>query len=469
MSIFTKSFYIHSPITIQECFISMYGLSYKLIREGRLFRKMLSQLEKSQYYSKEELKQVQVEKLKLIVKHAYKNVPYYNRLFKNLRLTPKDFKNIYDLNKIPMIDKETIRKKPEDFLAVNMNRFFIRKIFTSGTTGSPLRLYRDLYSINFENAILRRQYRWAGFYPAEKKMVLRADPIVPSKVKNAPFWRKDFFKQSLMTSVYHLSLKNTPYYVREILRYKPVALDTVPSTGSLLAKLIYSKGMCVNFKYIFTTSEVLMPHHKQVMQDRFKARIFDHYGLAERVAAIGTCERGNYHAYPEYGITEFLPLQDEKGHFEIIGTSLNNFAMPLLRYRTGDAATLSCQECPCGRKFQTLEHIDGRLNDQFFVTRDGRIISLFCQILAIELRDVIETQFIQEDLDSMRVRLVAGKRFSGADELSIKRNMKKYLGNNINVYIEKVPNIPRTDSGKFKQFVSIIDTKQACLVKQKEL
>lgn len=458
MNIFIAPFYINSPLSVQKTMVLLHGLAFKLLREGRSFKKILSHLEKSQYYSEGELKELQKEKLKSIIRHSYANVPYYRRLFKRLNLTPSDFNDISDLEKLPFISKQVVRKNPEDFLAVNTHKHFIREIFTSGTTGSPLKVYRDLYSINFENAIIRRQYRWAGFYPEDRKVVLRSSPIVPSNVKRPPFWRYDFFQRSMVASAYHLSRENIVSYVREILKYNPAALEVVPSAGYLMAKLInLNKDMRLNFKYIFTTSEALMPHQKAFMQEEFNARIFDHYGTAERVCAIGMCEKGNYHIYPEYGIAELVPLPDNKEYFELVGTTLNNFAMPLLRYKTGDIITKSNQRCSCGRDFQIVESIDGRKTDEFFITSDGRLVSLLSGILSIDLKDVIETQFIQEDLDRIRVRMVTGKRYTDTDESMLRKNIRNYLGDNVKICVEKVPSIPRTASGKFRQFISKVN------------
>lgn len=460
MNIFTKQFYINSPISVQKSIVFFHGLGLKLLREGRLFKKILTELEESQYYSEEELKELQRERLRLIIRHAYENVPYYRRLFKKLHLRPSDFKGLSDLEKLPVIAKQDVRKNPEDFLAANAHKHFIREVFTGGTTGSPLKVYRDLYCINFENAILKRQQRWAGFHAGQKKVVLRSSTIVPSGVKKPPFWRYDFFQNSMMVSAYHLSKENIGHYVRAILKYRPLALEVVPSSGYLMAKLSHLKDMKLNFKFIFTSSEIIMEHQKSFMQSQFGGRVFDHYGTAERVSAIGMCEKGNYHIYPEYGVTELLPLPDKKGCFEIVGTALNNFAMPLLRYKTDDVVTPSSQRCSCGRNFPVIERIDGRKTDKFFVKRDGRIISLFCSIPSIDSKGIIEMQLVQEDLDTIRIKVVAGDGYSFSDESMLKKNVKNYLGDDLKVHIERVPFIPRASSGKFRQFVSKLSLEQ---------
>lgn len=457
MDIFTKSFYINSPVFVQQMLVAGYGLTCKLVRQGAMFEKMLSELEKSQWYPLQELKILQREKLRMVVAHAYENVPYYSSLFKRLHLRPCDIKDERDLYKIPAISKKDVMEKPEAFLATNMNKHFLRVVFTSGTTGAPLKLYRDIYSINFDNAILRRQYRWSGLKDSAKKVVLRSTLAVNAEIRKPPFWRYDFFQNSLMISAYHLSKENVGCYASEISKYNPDVLETVPSIGYFFAKLLDSKKFNLNFKYIFTTSETLSDYKREVMDSKFRGRIFDYYGLAERVCTIGMCEKGSYHVNPEYGITEFMSLSgDGSGSFEIIGTSLNNLAMPLLRYRTGDIAKLSLNKCSCGRNFEKVDKIEGRTTDKSFITRDGRMLSLLTGILSINVRGLIETQFIQEKVGAILVKAVVDHSYTESDESALKTSIGNYIGNDTNITIEKVPFIPKDKSGKFKQFISLV-------------
>ena len=456
MSIFTSQFYIKSPYFIQDFMVSLRRLGFKLLREGKAFKAMLSELEKSQYYSEREIEGLQREKLTVMIRHCYENVLYYKKLFRKLNLTPDDFKEISDLEKLPVLTKQDVKANPEEFRAQNMDRRLMRKVFTSGTTGSPLMLYRDMHSINFEHAMIKRQYKWAGLSPEARKMVLRSSPIVPSSVKRPPFWRHDYFQKGLFLSAYHLSEENMTSYVEKILKFKPVTLETVPSAVYLLAKLMHLKGIKVDIEYIFTSSEVLMPHQKTFIRQQFNCRVFDHYGAAERVAAIGMCEKGNYHIYPEYAIIELLPVKGIQGAFEIVGTALNNFAMPLLRYKTGDVVIPSSEKCSCKRNFQRIESIQGRATDEFFMTKDGRFVSLLSGMLSADLKGIIETQFVQEEFDRLRVNIVAGEGYTVSEESKLRKSVKNFLGDDIEVDIKKVPSIPRTEGGKFKQFISKI-------------
>src|SRR3989338_7414556 len=169
--------YINSPVFIQNILLTARGGLYRCLRQGRPFRRIFNELNATQYLDAGRLRDWQDKKLRSMVEHAYKNVPYYGRLFKKLGIAPGDIKSGNDLKILPFLTKEEIRRNPEDFTPIGRNRFLVTKNFTSGSSGKPLRLYRDLYSINFENAVLWRQKQWAGIKFSDRIAVLREELV----------------------------------------------------------------------------------------------------------------------------------------------------------------------------------------------------------------------------------------------------------------------------------------------------
>lgn len=450
-----KYIYKKSPIMLQNLFLTARGFLYNFLRQGMTFKKIFSELELTQYFSESKIKDWQDERLSLLVRHVYENVPYYNKIFNKLRLTPDDIKDADDFKKLPLLTKEDVRRNTKDLLASNVNRFFRAKAFTSGTSGKPLKLYRDLYSINFENAILWRQRKWGGVGLSDKIAVLRDNLAVPFNVKKQPYCRYSISEKKLFLSTDHLQEKNVQYYVEALENFRPAAIEAEPSCLYILSKFINKKGVSSHFpsiKTIFTSSEMLLREHKELIEKVFSARIYDFYGNTERTAAIGMCEQGNYHVLPEYGITEFLPLRGSSGEAEIVGTSLHNYTMPLLRYRTGDIAQLSDSGCTCGRKFKTIRNIKGRFSD-FFISRDGRFIPGFYSILA-DVDNVVESQIIQENLDRIKVRFVPAENFTRRDEKRIIDNARRYIKPEIELTLEQADGLIEGRAGKFRPFIS---------------
>jgi phenylacetate-CoA ligase len=203
-------------------------------------------------------------------------------------------------------------------------------------------------------------------------------------------------------------------------------------------------------RYIVTASENLHPHMKEAIEKAFEARVIDWYGQEESVAVAMQCSfAGGYHIQMEMGILELARSgADLTG--EIVGTCLHNFAMPFLRYKTGDLAVQGTGEpCPCGRKHPTLSRVVGR-DTELVITPEGRAISpLILHFAFYRLDEVKEAQIVQEDIRTLRVRVVPWLTLTGQTRQAIVREIHDRLSSpSMNVIVEETSDIPRTVGGK---------------------
>ena len=171
----------------------------------------------------------------------------------------------------------------------------------------------------------------------------------------------------LMLSSYHLSDDRAAEYIQALERFDPVVIQAYPASIAFLAKQLEKHDRRYagsRLRGIVTSSESLRDDQRRVIEERFKVRVFDWYGSFERVAAIGTCEQGNYHLLSDYGFVELVPGAD--GTAEIVGTGFDNFVMPLVRYRSVDSVLPAdpAYVCPCRRQFPVIEKVLGRIDDQ---------------------------------------------------------------------------------------------------------
>lgn len=429
--------------------------AWRRLREGKSFRKISLRLKEIDYFSKDQIEELQQRKLKQVIRHSYLNVPYYRRLIDNEGLDINGKFAAKDLPRIPLLTRSELLENTPDFISRHSKRIFLKKADSSGTTGCPIVLYRDYYSINFESAIWWKQRDWAGIMRGDKKVTLRGEMVQPGWIKSPPFWRYDHLAKELILSSYHISRDTVRDYVDVLKRFKPLYVEAYPSSLYILARLIKECGLKgVSFKVAITSSEMLPDYKKALIEKVFDCKVYDFYGTTERVIAIATCPSGNYHILPEYGFAEFLDCKDKEGQKELVGTSFLNMCMPLIRYRTGDLIKLSEKECECGRRSQVVEKIIGRLNESI-VTPEGRIITMLCPIYK-GLSNMIETQIIQEDYSTIKVKLIPGKDFSSSDEEMLVSRLLERLGNNMKIYVEKVDFIERTARGKIKNIISNI-------------
>ncbi|WP_026882529.1 phenylacetate--CoA ligase family protein [Clostridium akagii] len=433
------------------------GLRNNILREGKSFQEILDGLEKSQQYSLAEIKEMQNEKLKEIINIAYNYIPYYNEKFKSIKLEPYDIKSIDDLWKIPLLYKEDIKQNFNKLLSVKANKKLLNLGYTSGTTGTPAHFYRDLYSINFENATIRRHWIWAGYKKGDKICTLRGQRLFNNKTNNK-FSLYNIFQNQLLLSSFHLSEENLPYYIEEIIKFKPKFFQGYPSTLYVLAKYMNKNNIIYKLDAIFTSSEPLYLHEKGEIQKAFQCSIWDFYGMAERVVSASECEEHDgLHLNEEYGVTEFVnngKLNKTEGI--IVGTTLNNKVMPLIRYVTNDYAKLNKDKCKCGRCHRKIYPIETK-NEDMLYTPDGRWISPSVVTFAFKPQDnVLKSQLIQTDSEHIIVKLVVNDKLKLMEKNTLVTDLENIFGKLMKIDIQFVKDIERTKNGKYRWIISNI-------------
>ena len=421
------------------------------LRSGPRFRRLLSQLQSNAAFSYEQLVEYQNEQLRISIHHAYNNIPYYRNLFDRLGLTPEDFHAIEDLKQLPLINRKELYGREPAF--VSKRRTIKYRKHTSGTTGTPLTLWRDLYNADFEQACQWRQWRWYGLDSSNRMVNMRGIFVAPVDRVEPPFWMYVPANKQLLLSSYHLSDALIPHYLEKLREFQPVAFKSMPSTIFRLAQFMQLHGESpIPVKAVMTISEKLFKAEKETIE-RFFGPVFDSYGNAERAALIAMCEHRTYHYMMDYSIIEFIPRED--GLFEVVGTTLHNRAMPLIRYATGDLVAPGSGSCSCGRAFPVIKSIQGRREDSV-VTPSGRWLSAHLSMAFYRVPNVRKSQIIQEEPDLLRVLVVPAEGFSTEEKKLIAQNLKKVIGNEMSIVIVEVAEIPLTKGGKHQFVVSKI-------------
>ena len=422
----------------------------RLYRQGPRFQKHLKLLERTRGYSEDALRFFQNEQLRKMVRHCYRNVPYYQDLFHELRLSPEDIQTYEDLKKLPVLDKKTVKLNFDKLIDKKRRNVLCKMGVTSGTTGSPARFLRDYNSINFEYAATWRLWHTAGDY-GKKRASMRGGIIVPVARQEPPFWRYNPANLELQMSSFHLSPANSKAYIDEIVSFEPKVLYCLPSNGALLAKFFRQHKREYFFDAVFTSSEALETYTREYIEDVFQCRVYDWYGQAERVAAIGQCEHGSYHIEEDYSVVELLENEDD-GSYELVGTHLHNYVMPLLRYRTHDHVYLSEDTCACGSAFRKVDRILGR-SGNFLITPEGCRISITAHI-PCGIDNLIETQFCQKQAGEVTIKILTNGLFTDKDREQLIRNTLTYTSPRMKVDVKEVTSIPRGPNGKF---ISVIN------------
>jgi phenylacetate-CoA ligase len=450
--VFSTAIYKHAPGAIQSGLITLRALTRQLMREGQRFNDTIREIDNSQMLSRDDLRIRQSALLGRLLTAAVLHVPFYRDL--KLGQVVADHEPLVAVAHFPIIDKTIVRSATKRFLADNAKRPLFEGS-TSGTTGTPLSLLQDLDAINRENAFAWRQLQWAGLRRGDRRAWIRGDLVVPIKSSRPPYWRMNYAENMLMFSSYHLSDVNARAYVDALTKFDPVVIQAYPSSIGFLARWLQTAGISFearSLKGVVTSSETLDEAVRHLIEQQFGCRVFDWYGQFERVAAIGTCEHGQYHVISDYSYVELLPREADDGE-EIVGSGFNNFAMPLIRYRTGDDVRRSAlaRQCECHREFPLVDAILGRDEDSVLLP-DGRSIGRLDHVFK-GVEGLLEAQIRQDTVDQLDILLVPSARFNGSVESRLLSNVKERVGESIRINIVIRDHIPRTKSGKLRGVV----------------
>jgi len=357
---------------------------------------------------------------------------------------------------IPLLSKQDLRQHPERLLRPRRRAWIRTRIKTSGTSGSPLTIVQDVGNLVREQGFVYRQLRWIGYRHGQRRAWIRGDIVCPDHPRDGRYWCRDWVGNMLMMSSYHLSSQSIGSYIEALEGFDPVVIHAYPSSIAALAAWLNAAGKTyagAALRGVMTSSETLEPAVRAAVEQAFGVRVFDWYGQAERVAAIGTCEQGRYHVLTDYSGVALLDNEEADGGAgpEIVGTSLNNAAMPLVHYRTGDCvipdeAGMEAP-CACGRVFPTVKAVIGR-QEAVVTLPDGRMVARLDRIFQGHDRQLVEGQVLYRGQGEFVLRVVATEAFTEAEARAL---VDKFLLRvpGVKVGVERVDAIARGPNGKF--------------------
>jgi phenylacetate-CoA ligase len=460
MNRFIDKAYYSSPIFVQNVMVSIYGMSLKNRRfEGRS-SEYFDELLKTQYFSASEIEEYQNVEFRKIVKHALETVPHYKKWSRESGVSINDIKDMRDVNKLPVITKEQIRRNPKQFCSIAfLNKRGLFELNTSGTTGTPLTIYCDKESRRRHYAFFSRLRSWFNVVQGDKRATLFGRIIAAPEQKKPPFWRYDINQKNMLFSSYHLSEENLRFYYEKLKDYRPDEIIGYPSSIFLIAKhMKKNKLNKILAKAVITTAETLLKHQRDLIEEQFDCPVVDQYGCTEMTHFVSQCEHGTYHVHPEHGLVEVLDKNNESvpGGYsgEAVCTGYINYAMPLIRYEMGDILTPGTMGCECGRNFPVIEQITGRIDD-ILVAPDGRPLGRMDPVFK-GLSGIYETQIIQTANDCIELKMVVDNNFSEKNKDELVREIKKRVGHEMHIKINIVDSMPKDENGKFSAVISNI-------------
>jgi phenylacetate-CoA ligase len=421
--------------------------------------RLYQELQHAERSSTDELRSTQWNKLRLMVGHAYHNVPFYRQRFEQIGAHPEDIRTPTDYTKIPPLTRTDLQQHQEELIARNIDRRNLIKDATGGSTGKPVHFHIDKRYRQWVNAIVRIQDGWSGLRRGQPHAYLWGAKIDIKRQQSSLKARlANYAKRNLFLDSFHMDDNTLRLYVAHLAAFRPQLLTGYVLSLQILARFIEREGLQKPaIGAIQTGAEPLRPLQRRMIEGILRAPVFERYGGRDIGAIAHECEahRGmhifalNYYVECVRGDTPCAP--GELG--ELLITQLDNYGAPFLRYRSEDLGVFAPGSCTCGRSYPLLEKVEGRILD-VIVGANGRILPGEFFPHFFKDFDIGEFQVVQRRRDLLDIKIVRGQELSADDLSRISATIRSYLGEGMRVQIEAVDSIQRTASGKFRVTIS---------------
>ncbi len=421
--------------------------------------KYMRQMMRSQYCSCEMLQDIQMDKIKETIRHAFTTTDYYKKKFDDCGIHPDDIVDYGDIKKIPFLTKSDIKENTNDMISKQYQKERLIPFKTGGSTGKSITVFWDVEAMEMGIGAAYRSFIWAGWDIGEPWGRVWGNP--PANISFKQKLRNILLQPVIYLDTIRLDDASMFEFISRWKITKPTLLHGHAHSLYLFSK--FCKKHSINEirpHGIISTSMMLMSHEREVIEDVFKCRVTDLYGCEEVGLIACECEK---HAGMHINCENiYLELVDSNGNEvpsgndgAIVVTSLINKAMPIIRYKVEDVGVFSRDRCSCGRVLPLLEKVTGRVAD-FLVRKDGSVvagISLIERTLTA-IPGIEQMQIIQKEVDDFVINLVPGKLFNNARANELVGEMKRTFGDEIKIHIISKKRIDPEPSGKYRFSIS---------------
>ena len=425
----------------------VYPLSDKLM--GLSINKNLKWNRSTQWYTSVELSALQKKKLFAIISHCNDHIPYYQKLFKDYSL---DINGdlLYELKKIPILTKKIIKKQlPYDLTDKTRKIFTVER--TSGSSGEQGEFYLDREAFSKIIAAQTLYWEWAGYSFGKRAIQTGINPERGIKKQ---------IKDKLLLIKYSDAFRIDKEIIRKTLNpfrnKKDIFFIGYPSSIYSYAKFAEELGINdVSFKAVISLGDKMFPHYRRLIENKFNTKVFDTYGAAEGLMIAGECPEHKYHVLTPHVHIEIL---DENGKTvpdgtlgQVVVTSLDNYLMPLIRYKIGDLAIKSSKmsNCKCGRNLPIIDKIIGRDTDILYTPKLKILVVHFFTGIFEHYPEIKQFQVQQQKKGGrIQINYIEGVNFTKIILDQIRNKIYERAEESFPLYFSNVTKIKPTPSGK---------------------
>lgn len=448
-----EELYFRAPRPVQNLLSSAAGLGVDRARYGHSFLEAEQGFNDRSTWSADALLTLARSRRAQALARASQTT-YYQKTFRELGAEWHELIDDASFRKIPPTPKKAFRARPQDF-APRPQIVGDAITRTSGTTGSSIQIIRSRAAVDEQWAVWWRYRSWHGIQRGEPcalfagRRIMRAD-------QGGKYWRSNLPGNELRFSTYHVSPKTAHLYVNQLNRFGARWIHGFSSAIANLARCIVEQNLRVDSPISWVTlgGENVTTTQSQTIHEAFGVRPVQHFGLAEGVANFSTCTEGNLHVDEDFAWVDF---DSNNGLTRILGTGFSNSAQVLLRYDTGDIASVDTnqQHCRCGFGGRIVSSLDGR-GDETIRLPDGRLVGSPEDAFRKDL-GVAEAQLRQTIDGSVTALVVPGRNWGQTSPRLVESALREFLGHEILITVTPVSEIARTAGGKKRLVVQEIN------------
>ncbi len=415
------------------------------------------QLEQTQWWPEERLRALQLAQFNQVFRHAVATVPFYRERFASW---PSGITSWEQYRELPVSTRREIQLAGDGMHSTAPPPAHGPLVTTqsTGSTASPLVTQGTAWTQIMWRALLLREHVWHDRDLRGKLAAIRSNTVDGE----APNW-------GIATSAFVTGpslVRSLSIDLDEQLRWL-VAEDPDYVLGfatNMRALAVRSSELGVRLprlKQVRTYGEVLQPDARDIVREAWGVEIVDSYSSEELGYIALQCPQSeHYHVQSESLIVEVLDsggrpcAPGELG--QIVVSTLQNFAMPLLRYASGDFAEVG-EVCACGRSLPVLRRIAGRQRNMILRPDGVRQWPVFPMSAWFDIAPVLQIQLVQDAIDHVEARLVMKRDFSGDEAERLIAALQGCLDYPFRITLRRVDAIARGAGQKYEDFVSLVE------------
>jgi Coenzyme F390 synthetase len=417
---------------------------------------------------KEDIREIQLRRLREVVERVYTNVGFYNTKLKALGLHPSDVSSLSDLVRLPFTTKADIRSNyPFGLLATPKNQV-VEVHMSSGTTGVPTPNYLTLKDVENWSEVSARSLTAAGL---TREDVFQITPSLGLFTGGFGFF---YGARKIGAFIVPTGAGNTKRQVEIMRELGTTSISAIASYLNRLTEVAHEMGVDpardLGVRRAIIGSEPFSEEFRARMSKTWAMDIYDIPGMTETYGpgmGIDCYLHDGLHIWEDHYLIEVVdpktgePVTKSEERGELVVTTLTKDAMPLLRYRTGDITYLYDDgECECGRTHRRIGRISGRVDDMIKF-RGVNFWPSYIESLILRHPDLSEEYVLevtsQSGLDEMILKVESKRILDPAERRRLENELKETINKHFyftpTVMVVDPKTLPRVEVGKAKRFV----------------